>query len=100
MSKWLPVFLCCFAVNAFASSADSGRCPWKMPFTIKVHASGILRDTGYGMDHWDVLSDSQDLFITINACSFIGLDTLVSDTLGESLKIVFVPNTDSIKTLR
>jgi len=45
MSKWILVFLCCFAANAFASSADSGRCPWKIPFTIIIH--GVGNDTDY-----------------------------------------------------
>jgi hypothetical protein len=44
MSKWVLAFLCFASVRAFASSADSGRCPWKLPFTIKVHAIGNLHN--------------------------------------------------------
>ena len=29
-----------FSTNAFASSADSGICPWKMPFTITINGIG------------------------------------------------------------
>jgi hypothetical protein len=42
MKKLMLIFLCFFASNAYASSADSGRFPWKMPFRIHVHASGSM----------------------------------------------------------
>jgi hypothetical protein len=42
MKKLVVVFLCFFASNAFASSADSGKCPWPIPFTIKIHAAGFI----------------------------------------------------------
>jgi hypothetical protein len=42
MKKLVVVFLCFFASNAFASSADSGRCPWKMPFTVTIDGFGDM----------------------------------------------------------
>jgi hypothetical protein len=40
MKYLLTLLLCFFASNAFASSADSGKCPWKIPFTIYVDGTG------------------------------------------------------------
>ncbi len=40
MKKFVVVLFCFFATNAFASSADSGKCPWKLPFTITVNGVG------------------------------------------------------------
>src|ERR1035437_3849071 len=61
MKKLAVVFLCIFASDAFASSADSGICPWKMPFRVTINGVGrthtsvshwisgyIQRDTDYG----------------------------------------------------
>ncbi len=38
--KKLLLLLLLVPAQVFASSADSGRCPWKMPFTIRVQAAG------------------------------------------------------------
>ncbi|MDP4198777.1 MAG: hypothetical protein Q8922_02285 [Bacteroidota bacterium] len=46
MSKWLSLLLLCIAANAFASSADSGRCPWKLPFTISIYSRGSAHQYG------------------------------------------------------
>jgi hypothetical protein len=42
MKKLVVFFLCFFPSNAFASSADSGKCPWKIPFTIQIFSAGIV----------------------------------------------------------
>ena len=49
MKKLLPLLFCFIASNAFASSADSGKCPWKMPFSIMVHGVGF---TDSSVHHW------------------------------------------------
>lgn len=41
MKIWVSILLCVLYTNAFGSVADSGRCPWKMPFTIRIQATGI-----------------------------------------------------------
>jgi hypothetical protein len=63
MKYLLTLLLCFFASNAFASSADSGKCPWKIPFTITIQGVGnqhsygrsvtnfIEHDTDYGTHH-------------------------------------------------
>jgi hypothetical protein len=40
MKIWVSVFLCFVSAKAVASVADSGRCPWKIPFTLTVQAEG------------------------------------------------------------
>src|SRR5579883_1222092 len=49
MIKWVLVLLFSLASSAFASSADSGRCPWKLPFTITIHAAGNLHSYGHSV---------------------------------------------------
>ena len=44
MNKMVLAYFCCFAANAFASSADSGRCPWPIPFHIAIHAVGSIHN--------------------------------------------------------
>jgi hypothetical protein len=77
MKKLVVVFLCFFASNAFASSADSGKCPWKIPFTITIHGIGTTHsylrsetpapggytehDTDYG-----TVPDTDDYEITVD----------------------------------
>ena len=46
MKVWLCIILFLLSTKVFASAADSGRCPWKMPFTIKIAAIGITTGSG------------------------------------------------------
>ncbi len=52
MKCLVSILLCFLAANAFASPADSGKCPWKLPFTITIHSVG-------GLHHY--ISNSTDL---------------------------------------
>ncbi len=122
MNKWLPVFLCCFAANAFASSADSGRCPWKIPFTIIIHANGSLHK--YAKDYpekgvqekdidFGTTPSTDDFEFTIDTFADLNdsLDySLTADTLrfsyqyyenyeSTSILIAFAPGKDSIISL-
>jgi len=115
MRKLILVFLCFFASNAYASSADSGRCPWKIPFTITISGVGATHGSGVGSTIWD---DTSYLIPSSNEYYSVAIDTnshypiqysLHGDTLrfngpspgygladSESVIIVFAPGHDSI----
>ena len=124
MSKWLPVFLCCFAANAFASSANSGRCPWKTPFTIKIHAVGSVHQyeqsffphVGPGGNDYGTHDSAVDFGITVDTTSHLQFEnvrySLNADTLrfssdygdlagpcSTSILIALTPGQDSIISL-
>jgi hypothetical protein len=126
MSKWVLVFLCCFAANAFASSADSGRCPWKIPFTIEIHADGQLYHSQFDDDPDFYLpdttyrkQDSTDFSFTVDTStshypgspiqyslngdilrfSLLNKDTFWHESEFTSLTISFAPGKDSIISL-
>jgi hypothetical protein len=65
MKKFVVVFFCFFASNAFASKPDSGICPWKMPFTISIKAAGMLSASDeyvptHGPDQYNSSSNVSD----------------------------------------
>jgi hypothetical protein len=98
MKIWVPVFLCFFSVKAFASSADSGRCPWNLPFTITVHAMGTTtRNDIYSEPHggstetWSPTLDSENIEFTI--------DTTIFSSLGKGDEYVTTQLTTSRDTL-
>jgi hypothetical protein len=126
MKKLLVVFLCFFASNAFASSADSGKCPWKMPFTITISGTGETQGWGrtwiaqpgpYRDDDTSYLipSSIESYQITIDTCQCNSIQySLISDSLHftrewggifpgmpefQSVLIVFAPGKDSIISL-
>ena len=94
MKKLVVVFLCFFASNALASKPDSGICPWKLPFTMRI--------TGIGNENWQSRSllgshsKEQDTESTISLVdSFvITLDTS-SAYLNDSVNYSF--NRDTLK---
>jgi hypothetical protein len=102
MKKLIVLLLCFFATNAFASSADSGRCPWKMPFMIVIEANGIEHDFGDDYGKYDttypttyILFDTM-VVDTISAVSFIAPDTIMAGSAGDQTEFIFAPKTDSI----
>src|SRR5579872_1178877 len=77
MKIWVSIFLCFFSAKVFASSADSGRCPWKMPFTIRVHAIGTNSSSeinsephGGSSEYCSPTLDTQDFNFTIDTAIF------------------------------
>ena len=83
MKYLATLILCFFATNAYASSADSGRCPWKIPFRIHVHASGSMSSyqnfiPTHGQPQrtdYPTVSDSIDFDLIIDT-SIASLDTI------------------------
>src|SRR5665213_1239291 len=101
MSKWLPVFLCCFATNAFASSADSGSCPWKMPFTITIHGTGALHRYQNSNNQLNKMCLDEDYGMESSESDFgFTLDRSVAywESLGDSNIILrYSLNTDTLQ---
>jgi hypothetical protein len=80
MKYLLTLFLCFFASTASASSADSGKCPWKLPFTISIHGMG--NTYGYGNSRHSVaggyVDDDTSYWIPSSTYNFsITIDTIV-----------------------
>lgn len=70
------LLLCLTASGAFASSADSGVCPWKMPFRVKINGRGWALVNA----HWKETGRSSQIDTTYTLSSFddsvsIWLDT-------------------------
>ena len=127
MSKWVLVFFCCLASNALASSADSGRCPWKIPFTLKIIGIGVANQSvqwRYGfnseeqffdttisryIDTFEIIVDTTFAYLNDSVQYYLNSDYLFfytdRSTSGMSLQtslvvgIVFSPGTDSIISL-
>lgn len=118
MKKLIMFFLCFFATNAYASSADSGRCPWAFPILIQIDAHGIMDSYGaemYGADggtkqtYDSTFSSESVLYIVIDSTGY----SLINDTFrisytdsiynvipdNKSLTIVFAHGQDSIISL-
>ncbi len=79
MKKLVVVFLCLFASNACASSADSVKCPWKMPFTIEVHGIGFTDSSvhHYMTNKWESIELDADLGVhPSNETFWITVDTM------------------------
>lgn len=121
MSKWLFVLLLCLTSNAFASPADSGRCPWKIPFSIRMpRMDGIIHKYGryqpergatiYYDSGWAKLSIESSfeyawidtalgsLSISNDQLIFVGSDHFNYGQL-DTIKIVFAASADSIISL-
>jgi len=92
MKIWVLVFVCFFSAKAFASVADSGKCPWKLPFTIAMQARGSQHDyelartiiSGGWYEH-----DSDYGFTQTTDMMVVTIDTLgsyLSDSVKYSLK--------------
>ncbi len=115
MKKIVVIFLCFFASSAFASSADSGKCPWPVPFTFSIHAVGIENDFTRYNDSitsnatWDTTEDLNITVDTISSFSFVGnpddLEFFQLQSQGHppqppiTLLIEFDSGTNSIKNL-
>lgn len=71
------LLLLLFPAQAFASSADSGRCPWKLPFTISVHTIGttsrnVIESDPHGgsTGTYSPTLDSENIDFTIDTAIF------------------------------
>ncbi len=97
MKKLVVVFLCFFASNAYASSADSGKCPWPIPFTITIGGIGsahsyanscqpvpgsyITHDTDYG-----TVPSNEGFMLTIDTTSSYLDDSVQYSLNGDVLR--------------
>jgi hypothetical protein len=103
MKKLVVVFLCLLASNACASSADSGKCPWKLPFAVTIQASGIEHDyslTPMRMVVGDTTYHTTIFYIdTIRGFSFTAPDTLMVGVTDNFIEFIFAPKTDSIVSI-
>ena len=112
------LLLVLITASAHASPADSGRCPWKLPFAIESHAAGTHYAYGYGFNRstgkYDEYFNSGSVPASLSIHSWIDTAggratlTIQADSLmyvrktvdsTEQLTIVFVHGTDSISSI-
>src|ERR1043166_3180417 len=93
MSKLLSLLVLSIvlATNAFAQSAvDSGKCPWKLPFTIKVEANGsqhnyqkqyVNSNLSTTEDYGTIYSKQSYEFTVDTSIEFLHRESSFSDTI-------------------
>ncbi len=97
MKTWVFVFLCFASARAFASSADSGRCPWKLPFTISLQATGsehtfelarsLLPGGWYEHDSdYGTVPSTDSIRVTVDTAGLYLSDSIQYSLIGDKLQ--------------